>query len=299
MLNLTNYLEGCKFYDFKYWFVYNGDGSYSTVDISSGKVVGFMFVRDSSGYSEYVRTEESGDISNDEAIMNNWNMFKLRPEYLVGNILPVEMGEDELYDKLLIGCIMLKYARGTNYESYSNSDYDPDTCTRNVHAAINWLRTTDFYTAPASSRYHDKHSGGLVTHSLNVVRRIVELSVNPKFRSVNIEDAIFVALIHDWCKIGLYESYMRNVKDESGKWVQRAEFKYRDKSLTCFGHGVSSMFLAQKFFRLSLSEAVAIRWHMGFCRVADSDMDELQQANETYPLVHMLQFADQLSIVEY
>ena len=59
------------------------------------------------------------------------------------------------------------------------------------------------------------------------------------------------------------------------------------------------MFLASKCFKLSVSESLAIRWHMGFCRVADSDMNELQLANETHPLVHLLQFADQLAIVQY
>ena len=65
------------------------------------------------------------------------------------------------------------------------------------------------------------------------------------------------------------------------------------------GHGVSSMFLINKFFHLSLEEASAIRWHMGSYRTSDAEFDELQTCNENFMLVHLLQFADQLSLVKY
>lgn len=45
--------------------------------------------------------------------------------------------------------------------------------------------------------------------------------------------------------------------------------------------------------------ALAIRWHMGRWNVVDSEVNDLQTANENYPMVHMIQFADQLSIVNY
>ena len=31
-----------------------------------------------------------------------------------------------------------------------------------------WLESTDFFTAPASTKYHGAYPGGLVDHSLNV-----------------------------------------------------------------------------------------------------------------------------------
>ena len=69
--------------------------------------------------------------------------------------------------------------------------------------------------------------------------------------------------------------------------------------MSCLGHGVSSMFLASRFFKLSVEEAAAIRWHMGDYNVADNEMNDLHQANETYPMVQLLQFADRLSRVKY
>jgi len=300
MLNLTDYLASCRYSDFTYWFQLssNIDG-YAVIDKSNGSIIGFMKVE-----NNIVTDNVNGhfipvsDNVIEDGILDDWKMFMRRPEYIVGRI-PVEVVEEEVYDKMLIGCIMIKYTRNWSKE-FSDESFNPDYCTKGVHAAINWLHTTDFYTAPASSRYHDCNVGGLVSHTLKVVKRMTDIMKMDTFNTkVTLEDAVFVSLIHDWCKIGLYESYMRNVKDENGKWVQKPEFKYRDTSLTCFGHGVSSMFLAQKFFKLSIGEALAIRWHMGFCRVADSDMNELQQANETYPIVHLLQFADQLSITNY
>lgn len=65
------------------------------------------------------------------------------------------------------------------------------------------------------------------------------------------------------------------------------------------GHGVSSMFLINKFFRLNIEEASAIRWHMGAYRTDDNEFNELQSSNENFMLVHLIQFADQLSLVKY
>ena len=33
---------------------------------------------------------------------------------------------------------------------------------------LEWLKSTDFFTAPASTRFHGAYPGGLVKHSMNV-----------------------------------------------------------------------------------------------------------------------------------
>lgn len=302
MLDLCSYLQDTMYSSFDFWFVYSNRVAsvrnfniYSTVTKQREGVATFS---DNGAVS--ILFDEHPDVDIEEVrpkLDRDIDRYMLRPEYLVG--LPFELTTiddlEDYYERLLIGCRLAKYTD----ECFFSDNFDPDAVVGSSHRAIEWLRKTDFFTAPASSRYHECFKGGLVYHTLNVVRNIIDLGASAIFCNVNYADSVFVALVHDWCKIGLYESYMRNVKDSNGNWVQKEEYKYKDDSLTCFGHGVSSMFLAQKFFRLSLEEALAIRWHMGFCRVADSDMNELQQANEKYPLVHMLQFADQLSIVRY
>ena len=93
--------------------------------------------------------------------------------------------------------------------------------------------------------------------------------------------------------------YMRNVKnDETGIWEKVPSYKRIDASIP-LGHGAQSMFMASRLFKLTADESLAIRWHMGVWNVSSNEYNDLQQANENYPLVHLLQFADQLSIVNY
>lgn len=162
-----------------------------------------------------------------------------------------------------------------------------------------WIASTDFFRAPASTRFHGSFESGLVQHHLDVYNETVDLLALPKFKDVNANSAYLVALVHDFCKIGLYDPYFKNVKnDVTGQWEKVEAFKY-DKPQYPFGHGVSSMYLANQFFRLMQDEALAVRWHMGSYRCAAEDFSELQDSNERYPLVLLLQFADQLSITAY
>ena len=290
MLDLTSYLQGVEYSSFSFWFVRTVSGDFRIYDKSSHTYVCSMVELEFSNLDDETKRRINLD----------FERFKNRPEYSVGlqtnnNYSDVQ----DLYELKLIGCILISYWRAKIENDPENNVFDPEDHVSPAHRAIEWLRGTDFFTAPASTRYHGCEKSGLVKHSLDVANQIIQLIQLPKFSGVLLEDAVLVALVHDWCKIGFYDSYMRNVKDDSGKWVQKEEYKCRDVSLTSFGHGVSSMFLAQRFFRLSIDQCLAIRWHMGFCRVADSEMNELQQSNELYPIVHLLQFADQLSITKY
>lgn len=164
---------------------------------------------------------------------------------------------------------------------------------------MSWMSLTDFFTAPASTRFHGSFEGGLCEHHIDVYNETVDLLTLDKFKDVNPVSAYLVALVHDFCKIGVYESYMRNVKnEETGRWEQVQAFRY-DKPQYPFGHGVTSMYLISQFIRLTREEALAIRWHMGSWRCVRDEFSELQDANERYPLVLLLQFADQLSITGY
>jgi len=176
---------------------------------------------------------------------------------------------------------------------------DEDVIDGYYNKLVTWLRSTDFYKAPASTIYHESFVGGLLVHTLNVYNNMIALRSASQFKDVDIVSAALVALTHDWCKIGLYETYQKNVKNEStGQWEKVDAFRYNQTGVP-LGHGVSSMFLASKFFRLSTEEALAIRWHMNRFRVCEDEISELQKANETFPLVHLIQFADALSITSY
>ncbi len=195
----------------------------------------------------------------------------------------------DAYEQLMFKVLEAKY-----------KDVADEPTIRNYHSKLTeWLRSTDFYKAPASTVYHDAFVGGLLVHTLNVYNNIVALQVVPQFKDVDIASAALVALTHDWCKIGLYEIYQKNVKNETtGQWEKVDAFRHNQTGVP-LGHGVSSMFLASKFFRLTTEEALAIRWHQGRFNVCREEINEFQRANEIYPLVHMIQFADSLSITQY
>lgn len=127
---------------------------------------------------------------------------------------------------------------------------------------LNWLQGTDFFTAPASTRFHLSEEGGLVKHSLNVYRRLCGL-IDYEYRGESPytpETVAVVSLLHDVCKSGFYKQEMRNVK-ENGIWVQKPYYTVDDKFP--MGHGEKSVFLIERFMRLTTEEALAIRWHMG------------------------------------
>lgn len=64
-----------------------------------------------------------------------------------------------------------------------------------------WLGTTDFFEAPASTRFHGAYPGGLVEHSLNVYYALLGQST---IREYGGESVAVVALLHDVCKTGYY-----------------------------------------------------------------------------------------------
>lgn len=207
----------------------------------------------------------------------------------------------EIYETLLAGCALL---RAQKYAEETGRAYDEGKCIIKIADVLRWLGDTNFYTAPGSTVYHDSYAGGLCDHSIRVATHAVKLyysDVMPAVRrDCTLADVVLTALIHDWCKIDLYEPYMKNVKNDlTGQWEQVEAFKKREDFVAPFGHGASSLYLTMKFFKLSQEEALAIRWHMGEYNVANNEMNELHYANENYPLVFLLQFADRLSITNY
>ena len=177
-----------------------------------------------------------------------------------------------------------------------------------IQRIIVWLRNGDFYTAPASAKYHNACNAGLLIHTLEVYNQLVGLRSVPKFKDVVDKywwSAVFAVLVHDWCKIGRYESYLKWVKDDcTDDWKQEPAYRYKDDSVGRFGHGTQSLIMAMhlcasKYTSLSFEEMAAIRWHMDAWDIGHYDEVDLAKCNATIPMVRMIQFADQLAITEY
>ena len=173
---------------------------------------------------------------------------------------------------------------------------------------LEWLRSTDFYSAPASTKYHDSYYAGLLTHTLLAYNQLVELRTVSKFKIVAKEQwwsAVFAILVHDWCKIGRYESYTKNVKNnETGEWEQVSAYKYKEDGVGRLGHATQSLVIAMqicnsKYTSLTFEEIAAIRWHMDNWDMTSYDAEDLARCNNKIPMVRMVQFADQLAVTEY
>ncbi|HIZ09018.1 MAG TPA: hypothetical protein H9726_00890 [Candidatus Borkfalkia avicola] len=158
----------------------------------------------------------------------------------------------------------------------------------------NYLLRSDFFTAPASTRYHCAYEGGLCEHSINVYRRLlanVKMQFGDEWEStVSHESVAVCGLLHDLCKIDFYKLDYRNVK-ENGEW-QRKPYFTREEALP-FGHGEKSVYIAGSFIKLTREEAMAINWHMGGfdTRVRGGDYS-VSDAYRMFPLAVLLHAAD-------
>lgn len=155
---------------------------------------------------------------------------------------------------------------------------------------LEWLQKTDFFTAPASSKFHCACEQGLVMHSLSVYNTMMEKHFDNKKDSA--ESFAICALLHDLCKAQFYKVSTRNVKnDETGQWEKKPYYSIED--VFPYGHGEKSVFLIERFMRLKTSEAMAIRWHMGgFDDTAKGGSFSISLAYEKYPLAVKLHLAD-------
>lgn len=131
-----------------------------------------------------------------------------------------------------------------------------------IEDLIKWLESTDFFTAPASTKYHGACEGGLLIHSLSVYAALNVLHKNlMNFNDLNKKSIIIVSLLHDICKANCYIVDYRNVKVD-GEWTKQPYYKFEEE-FKFGGHGSKSMYLASKFIKLTDEEAAAINAHMG------------------------------------
>ena len=153
------------------------------------------------------------------------------------------------------------------------------------------LNGSDFFTAPASTRYHGAHEGGLVEHSLNVydcLKDMVE-RLNERYGIEYSDESVAIAaLLHDVCKVNFYKTSYRNVKDETGRWQSVPYYTIEDT--LPYGHGEKSAYIVSAYMRLTRDEAFAIRYHMGFS--GTEDPGNVGRALEMFPLAYATCCAD-------
>lgn len=161
-----------------------------------------------------------------------------------------------------------------------------------INDLMDWLGSTDFFEAPASTRFHGSYEGGLCQHSLNVGKWLNKLAEGLYPGQYTKETLTLVALFHDVCKANCYKTSTRNVKNEqTGQW-ERVPFFAWEEVLPFGGHGSKSMHLVEKFVKLTDEEASAINCHMGFANLIGSDVGGISSAFTYSPLVFLTHVAD-------
>lgn len=133
-----------------------------------------------------------------------------------------------------------------------------------IDKLLDWLEKTDFFSAPASSKFHNNFEGGLCEHCINTYNRFIKLLQQEYGENwtdtISLESATIIALFHDLCKVDYYKIDYRNVK-VNNEWIQKPYFSVEDN--LPYGHGEKSVYIINGFIRLTREEAMAINWHMG------------------------------------
>ena len=182
-----------------------------------------------------------------------------------------------------------------------------------IDKLLGYIRNnTDFYKAPASTRFHLACEGGLLQHSLNVYDCLVAKKDSPIWKPILAgipdESLIIMALLHDLCKANFYMEGTKNQKtydpekvaaaepwqrkhDQAGDYIWETVKTYQVDDQLPLGHGEKSVMLVQCYIRLTMQEVMAIRWHMGFSDVREN-YNSIGQAMEKYPVVLALNEAD-------
>ena len=178
-----------------------------------------------------------------------------------------------------------------------------------------WLEKSDFFDAPASTRFHLARPGGLVEHSIHVYERLKQLCEcealnNDSFKEPPPETIAVVGLLHDLCKVGVYIQEPKNQKtydpqkvaaassyqvkhDQLGDFIWETVMGYRFEDSLPYGHGEKSVYIISGFMKLTREEAFAIRYHMGPWQ--DGEKQNAGRAFDLFPLALLTHMADMLA----
>lgn len=159
-----------------------------------------------------------------------------------------------------------------------------------IEELIDFIEKTDFYKAPASTRFHGAYEGGLLEHSLTVYKILKEKVKNiPINIEIKDDTLIIIALLHDICKVNFYKVDYRNAKNSLGEWEKVPYYTVEDT--IPYGHGEKSVMMLSEYIKLTVEEKYCIRWHMGFSEPKEL-YGTLGQAFKKYPLALLLHESD-------
>ena len=171
---------------------------------------------------------------------------------------------------------------------------------KEIEAFLGFLANSDFYTAPASTRFHLSCEAGLVQHELHVVDRLVQLACPSS--EAQVATCVLAAIGHDLCKIGVYAPYLKNQKvyhengsksDSQGAYDWQEVVGYNFSDSFPIGHGLKSMHLITRFFPSNFPKEVACAIDAHMCE--ENINPRCYQQMMEYPLALWLHIADMIA----
>lgn len=155
---------------------------------------------------------------------------------------------------------------------------------------LEFLEKSDFYKAPASTRFHGSKENGLLEHSMKVYE-ILEQKVKTSVVPIDVpEESIrIIGLLHDICKTNFYKTDYRNAKNSLGVW-EKVPYYTVDDTIP-YGHGEKSVMMLTEYIKLTNEEKYAIRWHMGYTEPKEL-YTTIGLAYKKYPLALLTHEAD-------
>ena len=147
---------------------------------------------------------------------------------------------------------------------------------------IEFLNKTDFFEAPASTRFHGCFKGGLVEHSMKVYEIL-------KTKTEDNDSVKIIALLHDVCKANFYKVDYRNAKNEQGVWEKVPYYTVEDT--IPYGHGEKSVMMITEYMKLTPEEKYSIRWHMGYTEPKEN-YNAIGNSYKKYPIALLTHEAD-------
>ena len=159
-----------------------------------------------------------------------------------------------------------------------------------IEDLIEFIKKTDFFTAPASTRFHGCYEKGLLEHSMKVYE-ILKQKASTAVIPINTpeESIILIALLHDICKANFYKVDYRNAKNSLGVW-EKVPYYTIDDTIP-YGHGEKSVMMITEYIKLTPEEKYAIRWHMGYTEPKEL-YNTIGAAYKKYPIALLIHEAD-------
>lgn len=173
-----------------------------------------------------------------------------------------------------------------------------------IDKLLEFIRKSDFYKAPASTRYHSCHEGGLLEHSLNVYDCLMKKKSDPVWAEIlsgiGDESIVLSSLCHDICKTHYYSVELKNKKiysdngkkyDANGRYDWQTVPGYAVDDKIPYGHGEKSVMMIEEFIKLKPVEKYGVRWHMGWTEPKEN-WGTLGLAIKKYPFILAIHEAD-------